>query len=59
MIIIGGEIEDHLTSLKEVEAAGVHATKYAIPYENNITIFIGRGLKKSLEEIRQSNKLFI
>jgi len=58
-IIIGGEIEDHLTSLKEVEAAGLHKTKYAIPYENNLTIFIGRGFIRSLEEIRQSDKIFI
>lgn len=53
------EIEVHLISLKEVEAAGVHKTKYAIPYENNLTIFIGRGLKRILEEIRESNKSFI
>jgi len=59
LIIIGGEIEDHLTSLDEVEAVGVHKTKYAIPYENNLTIFIGRGLKRSLREIRQSDKIFI
>jgi len=59
IIIIGGEIEDHLTSLDEVEAAGLHKVKYAIPYENNLTIFIGRGLKKSLEESRQSNKMFL
>ena len=59
LIIIGGEIEDHLSSLKEVEAAGVHKTKYAIPYENNLTIFIGRGLKKSIWEIRDSDKIFI
>ena len=57
--IIGGEIEDHLISLKEVEAAGVHKAKYAIPYESNLTIFIGRGLKRSLGEIREINKLFI
>ena len=59
LIIIGGDIEDHLTSLDEVEAAGVHKSKYAIPYENNLTIFIGRGLKRSLREIRQSDKIFI
>jgi hypothetical protein len=59
IIIIGGEIEDHLSSLKEVEAAGVHKTKYAIPYENNLTIFIGRGLKRTLKEIRESNKIII
>ena len=59
LIIIGGEIEDHLYSLKEVEALGFHKTKNAMPYENNLTIFIGRGLKRSIEEIRASDKLFI
>lgn len=58
-IIIGGEIEDHLYSLKEVEAAGIHQTENAMPYENNLTLFIGRGLIRSLEEIRASDKLFI
>ncbi|MCH8032753.1 MAG: glycosyltransferase family 39 protein [Bacteroidetes bacterium] len=59
IIIIGGEIENHLTSLDEVEAAGVHKVKYTIPYENNLIIFIGRGFIRSLEEIRESNKIFI
>ena len=59
VIIIGGNIEDHLQSLQQVEAVGVHKTKYAMPYENNLTIFIGRGLKRSLQEIKQSNKIFI
>jgi hypothetical protein len=59
IIIIGGDIEDHLTSLDEVETAGFHKTKYAMPYENNLTIFIGRGLKRSLWEIRESDKIFI
>ena len=59
VIIIGGNIEDHLQALKVVEAVGVHQTKYAMPYENNLTIFIGRGLIRSIEEIRAENKLFI
>lgn len=59
LIIIGGRIEDHMYSLKEVEAVEVHQTKYAMPYENNLTIFIGRGFKRSSEEIRLSDKLFI
>ena len=59
IIIIGGEMEDHLQSLERVEAAGLHKTKYAMPYENNLTIFIGRGLKKSIEEIRKREKVFI
>jgi hypothetical protein len=59
LIIIGGDIEDHLTSLDKVEVAGVHKAKYAIPYENNLTIFIGRGFKRSIWEIRKSDKIFI
>ena len=59
VIIIGGEREDHLDSLEECELAGIYKTKYAMPYENNLTIFIGRGLKRSLEEIRRSEKFFI
>ena len=59
IIIIGGEIEEHLESLEEVYEAGYHQTKYAMPYENNQKIFIGKGLKVSIEEIRNSNKIFI
>ena len=59
IIIIGGELEDHLQSLERVEAAGVHKTKYAMPYENNLNIFIGRGFKRPLEEIRERDKIFI
>ena len=59
VIIIGGEIEEHLQSLKEVEAVGFHKTKNAMPYENNLTIFIGRGLKRPIRGNKTSNKLFI
>jgi len=59
IIIIGGNIKDHLHSLREVEAAGVHKTKYAMPYENNLTIFIGRGLIRSPWQIMQNDKIFI
>ena len=59
VIIIGGEIEEHLESLEEVYEAGFHHSDYAMPYENDQTIFIGRGLKVPLEEIKRSNKVFI
>jgi hypothetical protein len=52
-------MEDHLSSLKEVNKAGYHYSKYAMPYENNLIIFVGRELIRSLEEIRESDKLFI
>jgi hypothetical protein len=59
IIIIGGETEEHLESLEEVYEVEYHQTKYAMPYENNQKIFIGKGLKVSIEEIRNSNKIFI
>jgi hypothetical protein len=59
VIIIGGENEEHLEALEEVYETDFHQTKYAMPYENNLTIFIGRGFIMSLKEIRQSDKIFI
>jgi nitrogen fixation-related uncharacterized protein len=59
IIIIGGEIEDHFEFFNEVFEAGYHKTKYAMSYENNQGIFIGRGFKQSINEIRKSYKIFI
>ena len=59
LIIIGGNIEDHLSSLEQVDSIATYKTKYAMPYENNLTIFIGKGFKRSLKEIRNSDKIFI
>jgi hypothetical protein len=59
IIILGGSVEDHLESLEEVETVGFYRTKYAMPYENNLTIFIGRGLKRSPEQILNSDKYFM
>ncbi|NWF90457.1 MAG: glycosyltransferase family 39 protein [Ignavibacteriaceae bacterium] len=59
LIIIGGEIEDHLTSIKDVRAITTYQTDYAMPYENNLTIYVGRGFIRSLQTIRMSNKIFI
>jgi hypothetical protein len=58
VIILGGNIEEHRESLEQVDSVGFYKTKYVMPYENNLTIFIGRGLKQSLEEVRQRNKFF-
>jgi hypothetical protein len=56
VIIIGGTREDHLDYCTEVDSVLVHKSKYAMPYENNLTIFICKKLKKSLTEIWQSIK---
>jgi hypothetical protein len=59
VIIIGGQIEDHLHALEEVSKAGFHQSKNAMPYESNLDIFIGRGFKVSPDEIHRSEKVFI
>lgn len=59
VILIGGKLEDYSKSLNEVYKVGFHTTKYTMPYENNLNIFIGRGLKISLDEVRIREKEFI
>lgn len=56
IIIIGGRKEDHLSSLEQVEEAGIIRCRYCMPYENNLTVFVGRNLKRSLSEIWSSRK---
>ena len=59
IIIIGGQIEDHLHSLQDVRQVGVHRCRYCIPYENNLPIFIGKKLMRTLGEILTTDKIFI
>ncbi len=59
IIVVGGEVEDHKRSCNKVEQAAVVKSKYAIPYENNLPIFICRDLKISLAEIWKKQKHFI
>ncbi|MEO6696310.1 MAG: glycosyltransferase family 39 protein [Ignavibacteria bacterium] len=51
IIIIGGTMEDHLKSFDTVEVKAVHKTDYAMPYENNIEIFVARNLKEPISDI--------
>jgi hypothetical protein len=59
MIIIGGRRDDHLNSLTDVRPAAIHRAAYSMPYENDLTIYVGRGWKRPLEEILSSGRLFI
>ena len=58
IIVLGGNPENHYESLKEVSLAAIHTCKYCMPYENNLHIFVGRGLKRSVKEIHRSDKSF-
>jgi hypothetical protein len=51
MIIIGGERADHEDVFESVEQAALFQHDYVMPYENNLPLFICRGVKAPLEEL--------
>lgn len=56
MIILGGEQEDHRESFEQVDAVAVHRAAYVMPYENNLPIFVSRGLRAPAAEIWPGSK---
>ncbi|HJQ98187.1 MAG TPA: glycosyltransferase family 39 protein [Candidatus Polarisedimenticolaceae bacterium] len=56
IVIIGGDREDHLRSFASVEDGGAHVAKDAMPYENDLTIWIARGLKVPLKDAWVASK---
>jgi hypothetical protein len=58
VIILGGRKEDHLNSCSQVEVVAIHKTKYAMPYENNLPIFMCRNIKEGFHQIWERNKNF-
>jgi hypothetical protein len=59
VIIIAGDLEDHLEEFNEFIVADVHSHKYAMPFENDLKIYIARGLKKPLKEIWKTVRFYI
>jgi len=58
VIFIGGELKDYENSFDTVNEALLHTAEYAMPYENNLTIFLCSGPKADLEEIWPKYKHF-
>jgi len=50
LIIIGGTLEDNSQFFEEVVQVETARSRYAMPYENNLPIFIARGPKLSLAD---------
>ena len=59
VIVIGGNKEDHLRSCTSVENAGIIQSEYAMPYENNLPIFICRQFKIPMKLIWERVRFFI
>lgn len=58
VILIGGELEDHLKIFENAEDAGIHTSKFSMPYENNLHIFVAKKLKTDMTDIWSRIKNF-
>jgi hypothetical protein len=50
VLIVGGRREDHLRSLESVEPAATIECRGCMPYERNLTVWVGRGLKVNVAD---------
>ncbi len=57
-IRLGGTREDYLKSYADVTPAGIHRSRYAMPYENDLGIFIARRRRVPIEEAWAGYKHF-
>jgi Dolichyl-phosphate-mannose-protein mannosyltransferase len=51
VVILGGTLEDHVDDFESVMLAGVSTCTHCMPYENNVNIFLCRGLKYNLKDV--------
>ena len=58
VIVLGASYNDLLQNFDEVVEAGRTACKLCMPYENNLPIFICRGIKRSMSEFWPELKHF-
>ena len=58
-IVVGGRRQDHERAFESVELISVHKADFAMPYENNLPIYLCRKLKAPLGNIWPSTKHYI
>ena len=58
VIVLRGREEEHRQSCSDVKLAAVHTCRYCIPYENDMAIYVCRGIRVPAEEIWQAGKAF-
>lgn len=59
VIVLGGNIEDHKSTCKNITLAGIHKVRYSMPYENNLPIYICRDIYRSLKEVWRQARFYI
>ena len=58
MIIVGGSEQDHRGDFDSVSLVGRTDCGYCMPYENDLPIFVARGLRVPLRRIWPDQKHF-
>ena len=58
VIVLGGSAEDHRKSCDEVTLAATHTCRYCMPYENDMPIYVCRGVRVKPAEIWNREKNF-
>ncbi len=56
LIIIGGERKDHLEAFEEVEEHGRVSSRFSMPYESDLPVYIARKPKLGLKELWNETK---
>ncbi len=56
VIMVGGNKSDHQQSFEEVEQVATHKAAYAMPYENNLPIFVCRKPRHTAKQWWLANK---
>jgi hypothetical protein len=58
VIVMGNTKKSYERLFEQVDSAGLAVSKYALPYENNLALFIGHNMKISFDSLRLRNKNF-
>ncbi len=56
MIILGGSKEDHEADFESIALMRKSECEHCMPYENNVNIWVCRGLKTSLKDLWPDEK---
>jgi hypothetical protein len=58
VIILGGDEDDHRQAFREVSRVTTVDCEYCMPYEDNVPVYVCRGITQDLDEIWKSEKHF-
>jgi len=59
MIVVGGDLEDNQRVFREVTQVGTVRSKYSMPYEQDLAVYVGRGLKIPVRELWPQVRMYI